>query len=107
MDEIDVVFKIDESHPAIQGHFPGRPVVPAVVLLNNVQRLVNEHAGSSKRILKLRHAKFMAPIIPGMEVRINATFSEDGLIKFELGANGKTVATGILECEKNIGAHER
>ncbi len=107
MDEIDVVFKIDESHPGIQGHFPGRPVVPAVVLLNNVRRIVNEHVASSRRILKLRHAKFTAPVIPGTEVRINATFIEDGLVKFKLYVNGQTVVTGIIEYEKIISAHER
>ena len=107
MEKIETVFKIDNNHPALKGHFPARPVVPAVVLLSKVKRAFREHFGSSIRVLKLRHAKFIEPVTPGLEVTINIIVSEAGLFEFKLTANGKTTATGVIEYDSFENINER
>jgi 3-hydroxymyristoyl/3-hydroxydecanoyl-(acyl carrier protein) dehydratase len=42
-------FRIEPDHPALDGHFPGRPVVPGVVLLDEALAAVAREAGSRPR----------------------------------------------------------
>jgi 3-hydroxymyristoyl/3-hydroxydecanoyl-(acyl carrier protein) dehydratase len=54
---------IAADHPALPGHFPGEPIVPGVVLLNEVL-----HA--TGRRMSIPWAKFHAPLRPGEEFAI-------------------------------------
>ena len=61
-------FAVPEDHPALPGHFPGRPIVPGVLLLDAVLQGVREaQAGRPTRLLR---AKFPAPVLPGTEVEM-------------------------------------
>ena len=58
-------FRVPEDHPALPGHFPGRPIVPGVLLLDAVlQALRDAGAGLPTRLLR---AKFAAPVMPGLD----------------------------------------
>ena len=59
-------FTIAEDHPCLPGHFPGRPVVPGVVLLEQV--LARIGAGHGR--LRLPRVKFARPLLPGEPARI-------------------------------------
>jgi 3-hydroxymyristoyl/3-hydroxydecanoyl-(acyl carrier protein) dehydratase len=34
--ELTAGYRVDPAHPALQGHFPGNPIVPAVLLVGFV-----------------------------------------------------------------------
>jgi 3-hydroxyacyl-[acyl-carrier-protein] dehydratase len=53
----------DADHPAFAGHFPGRPIVPGVLLLDGVQRVIE--ASSGRTLAGLAAAKFLSPVLPG------------------------------------------
>ena len=57
-------FTVPASHPSLPGHFPGRPVVPGVVLLAHVQAAI-EAAHGPLAALRLPQVKFMRPLLPG------------------------------------------
>lgn len=56
-------FAVPASHPSLPGHFPGRPVVPGVVVLTHVQAAI-EAAHGPLPALRLPQAKFMRPLLP-------------------------------------------
>ena len=62
-------FAIPADHPCLPGHFPGRPLVPGVVLLERVIEAI-EAAHGPLDGLRLPHVKFLQPLRPGEEARI-------------------------------------
>ena len=57
-------FMIEPDHPSLPGHFPGRPLVPGVVLLDHVVAAI-EAAHGAPGPLRLPQVKFMQPLLPG------------------------------------------
>lgn len=62
-------FVIDPGHPSLPGHFPGRPLVPGVVLLDRVVAAIEATHGRLGP-LRLPQVKFMQPLLPGEAARV-------------------------------------
>ena len=62
-------FVIPHDHPSLPGHFPGRPLVPGVVLLDQVVAAI-EAAHGPPGPLRLPQVKFLQPLLPGETARI-------------------------------------
>ena len=62
-------FVIEPDHPSLPGHFPGRPLVPGVVLLDRVVAAIEATHGALGP-LRLPQVKFMQPLLPGEEARV-------------------------------------
>ncbi len=56
-------FKIPIQHPCLPGHFPDRPIVPGVVLLEQVEAILKRHL-SDWEIVELGQVKFLQPVLP-------------------------------------------
>ena len=63
-------FVIEADHPALPGHFPGHPVVPGVVVLDRVLAAIEATNGAALGALRLPQVKFVQPLLPGEEARI-------------------------------------
>jgi len=88
--------QIDLNHPALEGHFPGHPIVPGVVILDHVIAAFNKERGSSFKINKIPSVKFLSPLEPG--VRIDFTFDiSNNLARFTGKCGEKTIVSGQLE----------
>jgi beta-hydroxyacyl-ACP dehydratase FabZ len=63
------------NDPYLQDHFPGNPIMPGVLLLEAMAQtsglLLPE--GSSVFLAQVKEARFRRPIVPGDQVRIEAT----------------------------------
>ena len=57
-------FSIPSDHPSLPGHFPGRPIVPGVVLLERVLEAVAARDGAAGP-WRLPQVKFARPLLPG------------------------------------------
>lgn len=62
-------FVIAADHPCLAGHFPGRPIVPGVVLLDEVMAIVGVVAGGDGSV-RLGAVRFSRPVRPGDVVQV-------------------------------------
>jgi 3-hydroxyacyl-[acyl-carrier-protein] dehydratase len=65
-------FSIPATHPSLPGHFPGRPIVPGVVLLDRVLQAIETQHGPLGP-LRLPQVKFMQPLLPGQSAQVELT----------------------------------
>lgn len=70
---------ISKEHPALAGHFPDNPIVPAVVILDRLIRLWQKKSHLS--IKQINNAKFTRPL--RAEVICTVQYSEKGQQKVE------------------------
>ncbi|MEN3110534.1 hypothetical protein ACFONG_09560 [Uliginosibacterium paludis] len=82
---------IAANHPALAGHFPGRPVVPGVLLLDQAQLLIEAHCGQP--CCGLAMAKFSSPATPADALTLDFT-PTDETVRFEIRAGERLVASG-------------
>ncbi len=66
---------IDPTHPAFAGHFPKRPIVPGVVLLDQSLRALAANLGLDEEMIasticRIGAAKFLSPVDPGEALRL-------------------------------------
>jgi 3-hydroxyacyl-[acyl-carrier-protein] dehydratase len=58
---------ISPDHPALAGHFPGEPIVPGVVLLDEILGAAKNAVAGSPAGINIPWVKFHAPLRPGEE----------------------------------------
>lgn len=56
--------------PGFAGHFPGRPILPAVLQIMTASLLVEAATGERLQPAAIERAKFVLPIVPGALVDI-------------------------------------
>jgi 3-hydroxyacyl-[acyl-carrier-protein] dehydratase len=87
---------IPADHPSLTGHFPGNPVVPGVVLLDQVIQAFNEGRSDTPAV-GMPMVKFLAPLRPDQPFSIRFTATGAGRIRFEcVRADGQLLAQGQL-----------
>ncbi len=84
---------IPADHPAFAGHFPGQPITPGVVLLDQAVLVIE--AAESVRIKGIAMAKFLSPTLPGEPLWLTTTRTA-GAIRFEIGCGERKIATGRM-----------
>ena len=84
------------DHPALAGHFPGRPIVPGVVLLDQAIRFAEQHLGRPIESWQIGNAKFLSPVGPGETLSFLLETRPSGAIAFSVQAAERAVASGSL-----------
>ncbi len=96
MTEQSLSLSVAADHPAYAGHFPGRPILPGVVLLDAaIQALAGQH-GLDAASGQIKAAKFLSPVSPGEPLRLHFTTTATGVFRFEVLASDRVAASGIL-----------
>lgn len=74
--ELHGSFTVPADHPCLAGHFPGDPIVPAVLLLDLSCALLGQLRPELGPLHEVRMVKFMLPVRPGETVQ--AVFTPGG-----------------------------
>lgn len=99
------------NEPHFQGHFPGFPVMPGVLIIEAmaqtaavvvVEALGNKAEGKVVFFMSIEEAKFRKPVVPGdaMHLHIQKVHSRGNVWKFE----GRALVDGNLHAEATFSA---
>jgi len=91
-----VALPIAANHPAFDGHFPGAPVLPGVVLLDEAIRALELAEGGKPRCWRVASVKFLRSVAPGEKLMLEPERVAGGAVRFTILSAGQTVATGAL-----------
>ena len=100
---------INESY--FQGHFPGEPVMPGVLLIESmaqtaavlvVQTLGKEAEGKLVYFMTVDSARFRKPVIPGDSLRVNVTKKQRRGAVWKFSAKAEVV--GVVAAEATYAA---
>ncbi len=86
---------IAADHPALAGHFPGYPIVPGALLLDEVLHALDagESGGAGWRIDAV---KFHRPVHAGQQLQLECRCVHGGGHAFELRADGRLFVSGTV-----------
>ena len=89
---------IDADHPSLPGHFPGAPVVPGVVILDEILAALAEWREDSHLTI-IRAVKFLAPLKPEQPFTICLSASQGaaGEVHFCCRVEDQVIVEGRLE----------
>ena len=84
---------VSADHPAMPGHFPGRPIVPGVLILDLVaEDWRTQNPGMALR--GLQKMKFLNALAPGERFDIVWSQQKNGKVSFTAFCGDKRFATG-------------
>jgi len=87
--------RFDAAHPSFAGHFPGRPIVAGVLLLEAVASALREWRGLAVR--QVVDAKFLAPLLPEEDAEIELAPIDGARFRFTIRRAAETLARGTIE----------
>jgi len=90
-------WSISHDHPSLAGHFPGYPVVPGVVLLNEVLDTLRRGSVAPLLVTGLPIVKFSSPLRPGEVVTIRVEEDASARATFLCQVDARLIASGAIE----------
>lgn len=69
---------VPADHPSLPGHFPGNPVVPGVLLLDEILSHVQQATGC--RAVRLQQIKFLSILRPGEHALARCDVTADSVV---------------------------
>jgi 3-hydroxyacyl-[acyl-carrier-protein] dehydratase len=89
----DASFVVPATHPCLPGHFPGRPLVPGVVILDEVLAAIEARGGRCGSC-SLPQVKCMQPLLPGEAASIQLEERGAGRWRFRVLRDDAVLASG-------------
>jgi 3-hydroxyacyl-[acyl-carrier-protein] dehydratase len=96
MTDLSLPLSVPADHPAYAGHFPGQPILPGVVLLDEVLHALAARQGLEVAVGQLKSAKFPSPVAPGEALRLSYAATAAGVFRFEVRAGERVAASGVF-----------
>jgi len=89
---------IGADHPSLPGHFPGTPIVPGMVILDEILAALTEWRGGS-HVTAIRAVKFLAPLKPQQPFTICLSAGQDAEdeVDFSCRVDDRVIVEGRLQ----------
>jgi 3-hydroxyacyl-[acyl-carrier-protein] dehydratase len=89
---------ISADHPSLPGHFPGTPIVPGVVILDEILAALTEWREDS-HVTAIRAVKFLAPLKPQQPFTICLSAGQDAEdeVDFSCRVDDRVIVEGRLQ----------
>lgn len=86
-------FSVPKTHPSLVGHFPGNPIVPGVVILDEIFQTI-ESEWQKNSISCISFVKFIKPLRPEQKVTLIIEEKDSLTLKFICMKDGETFVSG-------------
>jgi len=87
---------IAADHAAFAGHFPGNPIVPGAVLLDESLYSIAANCGVSVCECMVASVKFLSVARPGESLQLEFELCDVQRVRFAIHVADRVVATGLL-----------
>jgi 3-hydroxymyristoyl/3-hydroxydecanoyl-(acyl carrier protein) dehydratase len=87
---------IAADHPSFEGHFPGFPVLPGALLLDEMLSAIERGRGIDLRAWQISSAKFLDVVRPSDKLVLEHETCAEGRIRFTVRDGSRNVASGTL-----------
>ena len=94
------------NEPFFQGHFPGHPIMPGVLILEAMAQVggvgvlsLSENLGKLAYFLSIKEAKFRKPVVPGDQLIIEVEIVKTKLSVMQVKATAKVAGEVVTEAE--------
>jgi 3-hydroxymyristoyl/3-hydroxydecanoyl-(acyl carrier protein) dehydratase len=101
--EYSAILPVDPEHPVFAGHFPGRPIVPGVLLIDWALAAIQDVVPEAMSIAELGTVKFLQPVRPGAELLLLFSIADNAgsapaakKITLRIECEGQLVASATL-----------
>ncbi len=88
--------QISKDHASYAGHFPGFPILPGAVLLDEALHEIARGRALDLLEWQVSSMKFLEPVGPGDPLTLEHTVSNGLIIRFSIRHGSRTVASGLL-----------
>ncbi len=92
-----VTLSIPADHPSFADHFPGAPILPGVILLDQILCAIAAATELDLLRSQLASVKFLSMVRPGEALRLDHETLANGSISFSVHTADRAVATGRLQ----------
>ena len=89
---------IAADHPSLPGHFPDTPLVPGVLILDEVRAALHDWQ-KDYELTAIRTVKFLQPLKPEQQftIRLSVNNDDSSEVNFCCCIEGRVIAEGQLE----------
>ena len=98
-DELKVSFKVTQDSPWFDGHFPGKPILPGVALLQHAWKAASASFSDGIKLAGFSRVKFKRIVRPGEKITVQVDLSdgqESGPVPFEVLAEDQKCCSGYF-----------
>ena len=108
---LSAIKNVTVNEPFFQGHFPGQPIMPGVLILEAMAQatgllafsgMVDAHKSSLYMLVGIDKARFRGQVVPGdqlqLEISLKRTMRGIGMFDCQALVDGKVVAEAEMMC---------
>lgn len=94
-DEIKASLHLEKLHPIFGGHFPGKPVVPGVCMLQMIKEVIEKQEGKNYFLQEASSLKFLSVLDPEACSEVESTILIERRNEDSIQINGAIFAGSV------------